>query len=75
MAKTKLDAHDRVILFCVATGIDHAAVGIPAQAMQAMAIRGFIERDRTTGAYKLDDSGLATLVMILDDAGIKVPPK
>ena len=28
-ATTKLSAQDRVILFCVATGIDHAAVGIP----------------------------------------------
>ena len=75
MAKaTTLNAQDRVILFCVAIGIDHAAVGIPAQAMQSMAVRGFIEHDRATGAYKLDDSGRATLAMILDHAGIKVPP-
>jgi hypothetical protein len=38
---TKLSAQDRVILFCAATGIDHAAVGILAHAMQSMAIRGF----------------------------------
>ena len=77
MAKTttKLNAQDRVILFCVATGIDHAAVGIVARAMQSMAIRGFIEHDRATGAYRLADSGRATLAMILDQAGIKVPPK
>jgi hypothetical protein len=37
---TKLNAQDRVILFCAATGIDHAAVGIPAHAMQSIAIRG-----------------------------------
>ena len=37
---TKLDAQDRVILFCVAAGIDHTAVGILPQAMQSMAIRG-----------------------------------
>jgi hypothetical protein len=43
MPTTNLDAQDRVILFCVATGIDHSAVGIPAKAMQSMAIRGFIE--------------------------------
>ena len=40
MAKTtKLSPQDRVILFCAATGIDHAAVGILAHAMQSMAIR------------------------------------
>jgi hypothetical protein len=27
-ATTKLNAQDRVILFCAATGIDHAAIGI-----------------------------------------------
>jgi hypothetical protein len=36
---------------------------------------GFIEHDRATGAYRLADSGRATLAMILDHAGIKVPPK
>jgi hypothetical protein len=43
MAKptTELSAQDRVILFCAATGIDHAAVGILAHAMQSMAIRGY----------------------------------
>jgi len=34
-ATTKLNAEDRVILFCAATGIDHAAVGILAHAMQS----------------------------------------
>ena len=33
----KLTAPDRVILFCAATGIDHAAVGIPVRDMQSMA--------------------------------------
>ena len=44
MAKptTELSAQNRVILFCTATGIAHAAVGILAHAMQSMAIRGFI---------------------------------
>jgi hypothetical protein len=36
-ATTKLNPQDRVILFCTATGIDHAAVGILARAMQPMA--------------------------------------
>jgi hypothetical protein len=74
-ATTKLNAQDQVILFCVAIGIDHVAVSIPAQAMQSMAVRGFIEHDRATAAYTLADSGLATLAMMLDHAGIKIPPK
>jgi hypothetical protein len=63
MAKptTNLSAQDRVILFCAATGIDHAAVGILAHAMQSMAIRGFITHNRESGAYALTDSGRATL--------------
>jgi hypothetical protein len=39
---TTLSAHDRVILFCVATATDYGTVGITAHAMQSMAIRGFI---------------------------------
>ena len=70
-AATTLTAQDRIILFCVATGIDHAAVRILAQAMQSMAIRGFIVHDRQNGNYALTDSGRATLAAILDDAGLK----
>jgi hypothetical protein len=70
-ATTKLNAQDRVILFCAATGIDHAAVAILANAMQSMAIRGFIAHDRESGAYTLTDSGRATLAGILEDAGLK----
>jgi hypothetical protein len=47
---TKLSPQDRVILFCVATGIHHGAVGISDQAMQSMAIRGFIAHNRESGA-------------------------
>ena len=68
---TKLNAQDRVSLFCAATGIDHAAVGIVARAMQSMAIRGFIVHDRETGAYALTDRGRATLMAILEDAGLR----
>ena len=68
---TKLNAQDRVILFCAATGIDHAAVGILAHAMQSMAVRGFIADNRETGMYSLTDSGRATLTAILEDAGLK----
>ena len=74
MAKetTKLTAQDRVILFCIATGISHVAVGITAYAMQSMAIRGFIAHDRESGGYTLTDSGRATLTAILEEAEIKI---
>jgi hypothetical protein len=71
-ATTNLNAQDRVILFCAGTGIDHAAVGILAHAMQSMAIRGFIAHNRESGAYALTDSGRATLAGILVDAGLSV---
>jgi len=74
-ATTKLNAQERVILFCAATGIDHAAVGILARAMQSMAVRGCIEHDRESGAYVLTDSGRAALAAILERAGIEVAPK
>ena len=69
-ATTTLTAQERVILFCTAAGISHAAVGITAHAMQSMTIRGFILHDRETGAYALTDSGRATLLAILGDAGL-----
>jgi hypothetical protein len=65
---TTLSAHDRVILFCVATGIDHGSVHVTAHAMQSMAIRGFIADNRECGAYTLTDSGRATLRAILEGA-------
>jgi hypothetical protein len=72
MAKTTppLTAQERVILFCTATGVSHAAVGITAHAMQSMAIKGFIVHDRESGAYALTDSGRAALLAILADAGL-----
>jgi hypothetical protein len=71
---TKLTAQDRVILFCAATRIDYAAIGISARAMQSMAIRGFIAHNRESGAYTLTDSGRATLTAILEDAEIGITP-
>jgi hypothetical protein len=68
---TTLSAHDRLILFCVATATDHGAAGITAHAMQSMAIRGFIAHDRESGAYTLTDSGRATLTAILEHAGFE----
>jgi hypothetical protein len=65
-----LTAQERVILFCAATGIDHAAVGIVARAMQAMAIQGLIEHD--TGTYVLTDTGRAGFAALLERAGIQV---
>jgi hypothetical protein len=68
MKTTPHTAQERVILFCTATGVSHAAVGITAHAMQSMAIKGFI--DRESGAYALTDSGRAALLAILGDAGL-----
>jgi hypothetical protein len=72
MAKTttKLSAQDRVILFCAATGIDHAAVGILAHAMQSMAIRGFIAHNRESGTYALTDSGRAAIALAQPGPGL-----
>jgi hypothetical protein len=67
---TTLTAQERVILFCTATGVSHAAVGITAHAMQSVAIKGFIVHDRESGAYALTDSGRAALLAILGDAGL-----
>jgi hypothetical protein len=70
-ATTTLNAQDRVILFCAAAGIEHAAVGILAGAMQSMAIRGFIVHNRESGGCALTDSRRAALMAILEDAGLK----
>jgi hypothetical protein len=67
---TPLTAQERIILFCTATGISHAAVGITAHAMQSMTIKGFIVHNRESGTYALTDSGRATLRGILLDAGL-----
>ena len=59
-----------MILFCTATSVSHAAVGITANAMQSMAIKGFIVHDRESAAYALTYSGHAALLAILGDAGL-----
>jgi hypothetical protein len=74
-ATTKLNAQDRVILFCAAAGIEHAAVGILPRAMQSMAIRGYIEHDPESGAYVLTASGRAVLAGILEQAGFNIAPR
>jgi hypothetical protein len=75
MAKmtTNLSAQDRVILFCVATGIPYAEVGILKRAMRSMAIRGFIEQQGPTQTYVLTASGRATLSGVLENA--RLPQK
>jgi hypothetical protein len=65
-----LSAQEKVILFCAAVGIDHAAVGILARSMQAMAIRGLIEREHGSADYVLTDAGRAAFVALLESAGI-----
>jgi len=70
---SKLSARGRLILFCAAAGIEHAAVGITARAMQAIAIRGLITRDRELGGtYVLTETGRAAVAATLERAGIKI---
>jgi hypothetical protein len=71
---SKLTARDRVILFCAATGTDHAAIGITARAMQAMAVRGLIQRDRG-GVYVLTPTGRAMFAAALERAGVDYPDR
>jgi hypothetical protein len=61
----------RTNLVLSATGIGHAAVGIVAQAMQSMVVRGFIEHDHITEAYTRMESSRTALARILADAGLK----
>jgi hypothetical protein len=70
---SKLTARDRVILFCAATGTDHAAIGITARAMQAMAVRGLIQRD--AGGYVLTPTGRAVFAAVLERARVDYPDR
>jgi len=60
-----LTARERVIPFCAATDIDHAAVGIVTSAMQIMEVRGLIERNHSTSHYVLTDNGHAVFRALL----------
>jgi len=63
MAKTTpLTAQERVILFCTATGVSHAAVGITAHAMQSMAIK---ERSASAVRKRIDPA----LAIVCDPRG------
>src|SRR5262252_246538 len=65
-----LTARERVILFCAATDIDHAAVGILASAMQVMEVRGLTGRDHSTLRYVLTDTGRAAFRVLLKRANL-----
>jgi hypothetical protein len=54
--KTKLSAQDRVILFYVATGIDHGLVHITDMGCSPWPSGAFIAHNRESGAYTLTDS-------------------
>jgi hypothetical protein len=72
MAKTTppLTAQERVILFCTATGVSPAAVGITAHAMQSMGHQGIHRRRPRKRALCASDSGRAALLAILGAAGL-----
>jgi hypothetical protein len=61
-------ARERVIVFCAAMDIDHAAVGILASAMQVMEVRGLIERDHSTSRYVVTDM-LTVRMQAIDGTG------
>jgi len=61
-----LTAREKVALFCAASDIDHAAVGILASVMQAMEIRGLISRQHAS-RYVLTDDGRTALRAMLSD--------
>jgi hypothetical protein len=61
-----LTVREKVALFCAGADVDHAAVGIPPQAMRALEIRGLIERDHAAG-YVLSDKGRAVLRAMLGE--------
>jgi hypothetical protein len=63
-----LTAREHVILFCAATDIDHAAVGILANAMQIMEV--LIERDHNTSRNVLTDTGRAVFRILLKRADL-----
>jgi hypothetical protein len=60
-----------VILFCAATDIDDAAVGILAGAMQVVEVRGLIERDRNTSRYVLTEGGRVVFLVLLKRASLQ----
>jgi hypothetical protein len=57
-----------VILFCVATGIDHGSVHITNHAMQSMSIRGFIAHNRQSGAIRSRTAAVPRFRAILEGA-------
>jgi hypothetical protein len=69
-----MTAEERVILFVVATGIDHSAIGIVANSMRRMMIRGLIDRSGAAGKYALTAAGREALAVLLEGAGFKYVP-
>jgi hypothetical protein len=61
-----LTVREKMALFCAAADIDHGAVGIPAHTMQALEIRGLIEREHAAD-YALSDKGRAVLRAMLGE--------
>ena len=59
-------------LFCAASDIDHAAVGVLASVMQSLEIRGLISREHSS-RYALTDDGRAVL-RAMSPSGHNPPP-
>jgi hypothetical protein len=73
MAKTTttLTAQERVILFCTATGVSHAAVGITAHATQSMAIKGSSSTIARASRTRSRTADALRSARSLENAGLK----
>jgi hypothetical protein len=67
----KLSAGERVALFCVATGINHPAIGILASMMQTLRARKLIMHSGPSH-YVLTDLGHGVFRALLEQGGFKL---
>jgi hypothetical protein len=71
----ELDAEERVLLFCVASGTPWARSGVKARTVQLADVRGLVDRVRGTQQLALTNLGRAVLnVLIRPEEGGGGPP-
>ena len=69
---TSLSARERVALFCAATGIEHAKMGILASMIRALRSDGLLVYDRSLGRCLLTESGRVVFRDLLERSGFKL---
>ncbi len=67
-----LSARERVALFCVATGIDHPAIGTVGSLMHAVRARGLIVHGGGAGRFVLTELGRNVFRILLEQSGFKL---